>query len=176
MATGLARVGLPSRMILIVCVTVLLPSGCCWVIVIVHGRPVVVIWMIVSYIFVDVQRRRHGRRHDQGLSKQECDEPAHGSSLLRPARTLRKTRRVSRLGEWTDYLSVEISTSRTSIRESRPRLPRRPWRGDRGLQGQGELYAQRLVPTPRASRSMCARELYVPARVTQLPRARSGGC
>jgi hypothetical protein len=35
----------------------------------------------------------------------------HGSSVLRPAGTLRKARRVSRLGEWTGYGSVEISSS-----------------------------------------------------------------
>ena len=76
----------------------MVPISCCWVIVIVRGRPVVVIGVIVPDVFVDVQRRRHGRRHDQGVSKQECDEPAHGSSVLRPAGALRKTRRVSRLG------------------------------------------------------------------------------
>jgi hypothetical protein len=54
MSTGLARVGLPGRMILIVCVTVMVPISCCWVIVIVRGRPVVVIWMIVPDVFVDV--------------------------------------------------------------------------------------------------------------------------
>jgi hypothetical protein len=109
MSTGFARIGLPDRMILIVCKTATVPlSFCC---VIVRGRPVVVIWVIVPDVLVDVQRRRHGRRHDQGLSKQECDEPAHGSSVLRPAGTLRKARRVSRLGEWTGYGSVEISSS-----------------------------------------------------------------
>jgi hypothetical protein len=99
MSTGFARVGLPRRMILIVCLTVMVPISCRRVIVVVRGRPVVVIWVIVSEVFVDVQRRRHGRRHDQGLSKQECDEPAHGSSVLRPAGTLRRARGVSWLGE-----------------------------------------------------------------------------
>jgi hypothetical protein len=93
-STGLARVGLPGRLVLIACVTAIVPISCCWVIVIVRSRPVVVIWVIVPDVFVDVQRRRHGRRHDQGLSKQECDEPAHGSSVLRPAGMLRKTGRV----------------------------------------------------------------------------------
>jgi hypothetical protein len=90
MSTWLAQVGLPNRMILIVLVTVMVPISLCCVIVIVRGRPVVVIGVIVPDVFVDVQRRRRGRRHDQGLSKQECDEPAHESSVLRPAWTLRK--------------------------------------------------------------------------------------
>ena len=64
-------------------------------------RPVVVIRVIVPHVLVDVQRRRRGRRHGKGLSKQECDQSAHGSSVLRPAGTLRKTRRVNQLGEWT---------------------------------------------------------------------------
>ena len=88
-------------MVLIACVRVMVLISGCWIIVIVRRRPVVVIRVIVPDVLVDVQRRRHGRRHDQGLSKQECDEPAHGSSVLRPAGTLRKTRRVSQLGEWT---------------------------------------------------------------------------
>jgi hypothetical protein len=86
-------------MILIVCATVRVPISCRWVIVIVRGWPVVVIGVIVSDVLVDVQRRRHGCRHDQGLSKQECDEPAHGSSVLRSAGTPRKTKGVSWLGE-----------------------------------------------------------------------------
>ena len=69
--------------------------------VLVRRRPVVVIRVIVPHVLVDVKRRRRGRRHDKGLSKQECDQSAHGSSVLRPAGTLRKTRRVSQLGEWT---------------------------------------------------------------------------
>jgi hypothetical protein len=85
-------------MILLVCVIAMVPINCRWVLVIVRGGPVVVIWVIVSYIFVDVQRRRHGRRYDQGLSKQECDEPVHGSSVLRPAGTLRKTRACQPVG------------------------------------------------------------------------------
>ena len=105
-STRLARVGLPGRMVLIACVSVMVPISCCWMIVIVRGRPVVVIRVIVPDVLVDVQRRRHGRRHDQGLNKHECDEPAHGSSLLRPAGTLRNTRRISRWGEWTGYGSV----------------------------------------------------------------------
>ena len=63
MSTRFARVGLPGRMILIVCVTVMVPIGC-WGIVIVRGRPVVVIWVIVPDVLVDVQRRRPGRGHD----------------------------------------------------------------------------------------------------------------
>ena len=61
MSTGFARVGLPSRMIIIVCVTVMVRINCCWVIVIVRGRPVVVIWVIMPDVLVNVQRRRHGR-------------------------------------------------------------------------------------------------------------------
>ena len=137
MSTGFARVGLPSRMILIVCVTVGVPISCRWVIVIVRGRSVVVIWVIVSDVFVDVQRRRHGGRYDQGLSKQECDEPAHGSSVLRPAEHLRKARRLGALGEWTGYAGVEVSTIQISIREHRPSPPRLPGTGDREGQGQG---------------------------------------
>ena len=86
MSTGFARVCLPSRMILIVCVTVMVIISCCRIVVIVRSRPVVVIWVIVSDVFVDVQRRRHGRRCEQELSEQECDQPAHGSSVLRPCR------------------------------------------------------------------------------------------
>jgi hypothetical protein len=89
-------------MILIVCVTVMVPVCCCGLIVIVRGRTVVVIRVIMPDVFVDVQGRRHGRRHDQGLNKQECDEPAHGRSVLRAAETLRKSRCVSRLGaDWS---------------------------------------------------------------------------
>ena len=84
-SAGLARVGLPGRMILIACVSVMVPISRCWMIVIVRGRPVVVIRVIVPDVFVDVQGRRHGRRHDQGLNEHECDEPAHEGSLLRPA-------------------------------------------------------------------------------------------
>jgi hypothetical protein len=84
-STGLARVGLPSRVIVITCVRVMVPISYCWMIVIVCRRAVMVIRVIVPDVFVDVQRRRHGRRHDQDLSKQDCDEPAHGKSLLRPA-------------------------------------------------------------------------------------------
>jgi hypothetical protein len=53
---------------------------------IVRGRPVVVIRMIVPDVLVDVQRRHHGRGHGQGLNEHECDNPAHGSSLLRRKR------------------------------------------------------------------------------------------
>ena len=58
------------------------PISCCWMIVIVRRRPVVVIRVIVPDVFVDVQRRRHGRR-DQGLNEHECHDPAHGGSALR---------------------------------------------------------------------------------------------
>ena len=97
-STRLARVGLPGWMVL-TCESVMVPISCSWMIVIVRGRPVVVIRVIVPDVFVDVQGGRHGRRHDQGLSKQECDEPAHGRSVLRPAGPLRNTRRISRWDE-----------------------------------------------------------------------------
>jgi hypothetical protein len=73
-------------MSLIVCVTMMVPISCCWVIVIVCGRAVVVIRVIVPDVLVDVQRRRRGGRHNQTLSEKECDQAAHGSSVLRPAR------------------------------------------------------------------------------------------
>lgn len=88
MSAWFARVGLPRRMSLIVCVTVVVPISCCWVIVIVCGRAVVVIRVVVTDVFVDVQRRRRGGRHNQTLSEKECDQAAHGSSVLRPARGL----------------------------------------------------------------------------------------
>ena len=100
MSTGLTRVGLPSRVIVISCVKVMVPISY-WMIVIVCRRAVVVIRVIVLHVLVDVQRRRRGRRHGKGQSQQECDHSAHGSSVLRPAETLRKARRVSQLGEWT---------------------------------------------------------------------------
>ncbi len=90
-------------------------------IVIVGRRAMVVIRVIVPFVLVDVQRRRHGRRNDQGLNEHECHDPAHGDSLLRPAGTLRQMTRISRLGEWTGYGSVEISTN-PYFREHRSRL------------------------------------------------------
>jgi hypothetical protein len=81
-STRLARVGLPGRMVL-TCESVMIPISYCWMIV--RGRPVVVIWVIVPEVFVDVQRRGHGRRHGQSLNKHDCDESAHEDSLLRPA-------------------------------------------------------------------------------------------
>jgi hypothetical protein len=83
-STRLARVGLPGRMVLS-CKSVMVPISCCWMIVIVRRRAMVVIRVIVPYVLVDVQRRRHGRRDDQGLNEHACDEPAHRNSLLRPA-------------------------------------------------------------------------------------------
>jgi hypothetical protein len=53
-------------MVFIACVTVMVTISCCWMIMIVHRRPVVVIGVIVPDVLVDVQRRRHGRRYDQG--------------------------------------------------------------------------------------------------------------
>jgi len=88
MSTGLTRVGLPSRVIVFSCVNVMVPISYCWMIVIVCRRAVVVIRVIVACVLVDVQRRRHGRRHGQGLNQHECDESAHEDSLLRPAELL----------------------------------------------------------------------------------------
>ena len=84
MSTGLTRVGLPSRVIVTTCVRVMLPISYCGMIVIVCRRAVVVIRVIVACVLVDVQRRRHERRSDQGLNEHECDDTAHGNSLLRP--------------------------------------------------------------------------------------------
>jgi hypothetical protein len=174
-STGLARVGLPGRIIVIACVTVMVPISCCWVIV--RGRPVVVIRVIVPDVLVDVQRRRQGRRQDQDLNKREYYEPAHGSSVLRPAGHLRKARRLGALGEWTGYAGVEISTIHISIREQRPSPPRLPGIGERERQRQGERHVPLSAPTPQVWRSMCARELYALALITPpLPPARSGGC
>ena len=64
--------------------SVMVPIGDCRVIVIVCRRPVVVTRVVVLNVLVDVQRRRHGRRDDQGLHEHECHDPAHGKSLLRP--------------------------------------------------------------------------------------------
>jgi hypothetical protein len=70
------------------CVSVMVPISYCRMIVIVRGRPVVVIRVIVPDVLVDVLKRRHGRRHGQGLNQHECDESAHEDSLLRPAELL----------------------------------------------------------------------------------------
>jgi hypothetical protein len=55
----LARDGLPGRMLFITRVIVMVPLGCCRMIVIVRRRSVVVIGVIVPEVFVDVQRRPH---------------------------------------------------------------------------------------------------------------------
>ena len=47
MSTGLARVGLPSLLIVITCESVMVPISYCWMIVIVCRRAVVVIRVIV---------------------------------------------------------------------------------------------------------------------------------
>ena len=94
MSTRLARVCLPGRMVL-TCESVMVPINWCWLIVIVRRRTVVVIRVIVPYVLVDVQRRGHGRQHDQCLNKHECDEPAHGNSLLRQTELLAKSRKSS---------------------------------------------------------------------------------
>jgi hypothetical protein len=80
-----ARVGMPRRRILNR-KRVMVSISCCWMIVIVGGRAMVVIRVIVPAVLVDVQRRRHGRRNDQGLNEHECHDPAHGDSLLRSRR------------------------------------------------------------------------------------------
>jgi hypothetical protein len=70
-------------MLLITVVTVMVPISYRRVIVTVRRRAVVVIRMIVPEVLVYVQRRRHRRRHGKGLNQHECDQPAHGESLLR---------------------------------------------------------------------------------------------
>jgi hypothetical protein len=97
-STRRARVSLPGRAIRIVCVTVMIPISCSWMIVIVRRRAVMVIRVIVPDVLVDVQRRRPGRRNDQGLGKQERDEPAHEDSLLRPTPPLRTARGLPESG------------------------------------------------------------------------------
>ena len=92
MSTGLTRVGVPSRVIVITRARVMVPISYCWMMVIVCRRAVVVIRVIVACVLVDVQRRRHGRRDDQGLNEHECDDTAHGNSLLRPRNGLRAVR------------------------------------------------------------------------------------
>ena len=61
------------------CESVMVPIRYCWMIVIVRGRAVVVIWVVVPDVFVDVKRRRHGRRPGEGLNQHNCDKPAHGA-------------------------------------------------------------------------------------------------
>ena len=51
--------------------------------VFVRGRTVVMLWVIMSDVLVDVQRRAHGRRRDHGLDEHEGEQPAHAHSLLR---------------------------------------------------------------------------------------------
>ena len=77
-------------------------SGC-WMIVIVHRRAMVVIRVIVPFVFVDVQRGSHGRRNDQGLNEHECHDPAHGSSLLRPAEPTSGGSSRQRWWPWLGY-------------------------------------------------------------------------
>lgn len=95
-STRLARVSLPGQMVLVASVRVMVLISGCDIMVLVRRRPVVVIRVIVPHVLMDVQRRRRGRRRDKGLSKQECDQSAHGSSVLRPAGTLRETRGAGR--------------------------------------------------------------------------------
>jgi hypothetical protein len=82
---GIARVGLPHRVVGIIVVLVMVPIGGRRLMVIVRGRAVVVVRVIVPAIFVDVHGRRHGRGNDHGLDQHEREEPAHRGSLLRPA-------------------------------------------------------------------------------------------
>jgi hypothetical protein len=84
MSARLARVGMPGRRVL-TCKRVMVLIRCCRMIVIVRRRPMVVIRVIMPAVLMDVQRRRHGRRDDQGLNEHECHDPAHGDSVLRPA-------------------------------------------------------------------------------------------
>ncbi len=86
-STGLARVGLPSRMVPIACIRVMVRISGCYIIVIVSRRSVVVIRVIVPRVLVDVQRRGHGRRRNHGLNKHESDEPAHGGQSTTKEKT-----------------------------------------------------------------------------------------
>jgi hypothetical protein len=113
MSARLARVGMPGRRVLI-CRRVMVSISCCWMIVIVRRRAMVMIRVIVPFVLVDVQRRSHGRRNDQGLNEHECHDPAHGNSLLREF-------------HW-HTLSGSCSAGRCAVREargirSRPSVP-----------------------------------------------------
>ena len=77
--TGAARFGFDGRT---VCDGVMIPINNCRMTVIVHGRPVVVLGMIVVGVDVDVQRRAHRRRYEQAAREHGYDESAHGNSLL----------------------------------------------------------------------------------------------
>ena len=78
-----ARRGLQRPVVLVARLTVMVKIDWRWMIVMVRGRPVVVIRVIVPDVLVYMQRRRYERRPDQGENKHECDDPAHEHSLLR---------------------------------------------------------------------------------------------
>ena len=85
MSTRIARLGPHRGMVVVVLrAGVVVPFGYRWMVVLVIGRPVVMVRMIVAEVLVYVERRRHGRCDDQSLSKHECDQAVHGISLLRP--------------------------------------------------------------------------------------------
>ncbi len=114
MSTGLTWVGLPSRVIVITCVAVMVLVSHCWAIVIVGRRAVVVIRVIVACVLVNVQRRRQGRRGDQGLNEHGCDEAAHGKSLLRPAE------RLSRALESSNERTISSASTGFAMCQSNP--------------------------------------------------------
>ena len=73
-------------MVVILCSSVMVGVSGCGLIVIVRRGPVMVLRVIVPGVVVDVESRPHGHRRGHGLNEHECDDPAHGVSLLwRPA-------------------------------------------------------------------------------------------
>ena len=172
MSAWFARVGLPRRMTLIVCGT-MVPISCCWVIVIVCGRAVVVIRVIVPDVFVDVQRRRRGGRHNQTLSEKKCDQAAHGSSVLRPARRLGR-----RAGS-----AVGVGGSATVASKSPPSVlhDENPDHACHDRQGQVTANGkakERDMRGDQRQHDPCApvNSMSLHRVTPQLPRARSGGC
>ena len=93
-SAGLAGAGLPGRLVPVARVRVMVWIGGYYIMVIVSRRTVVVIRVVVPHVFVNVQRRGHGRRRRQGLNKHESNEPAHEDSLLRASFSQRPCRRT----------------------------------------------------------------------------------
>ena len=83
MAAGIARAGFHRRVIFVAILTVVIRQF--KRLMLVRGRTVVVFRMIVPEVLVDMQRRHRGRRYDQGLHQDECDESAHEDSLSEAA-------------------------------------------------------------------------------------------
>jgi hypothetical protein len=76
-AAGVARFGPQLGVILVPFRRVVPPFGGCCLVVLMRRWAVVVLRMIVPEVLVHMQRRRHGRRDDQGLNKRACDEATH---------------------------------------------------------------------------------------------------